>query len=207
MGSRKGGLVFIISAPSGTGKTTLIKKVLNELPKLKFSISYTTRNPRENEKNGEDYYFISTEEFKEMINHDEFLEWAEVLGNLYGTSKKDLEKLNSNGFDIILDIDPKGAKKVADELKNIVLIYILPPSPKVLKERLEKRGLDSKETINFRLTCAKDEIEEAHIYHYVIVNEKIDESVEKLKSIIIAERCKWEKDSIIEEKKHFWEEN
>ncbi|MGB9630051.1 MAG: guanylate kinase, partial [Thermodesulfobacteriota bacterium] len=199
------GLIFVISAPSGTGKTTLIKRVIKELSGLKFSISYTTRPPRANERNGEDYYFISQEEFLKMVERDEFLEWAEVMGNRYGTAKIDPDQLKSSGLDLILDIDPQGARKVLKNIKNAILIYILPPSLECLRERLKKRGLDSEETIKFRLANARNEMDEADWYHYVIVNNDIDHAVEKLKAIIIAERCRNEKASIIEENKRKWE--
>lgn len=202
-----GGLIFIVSAPSGTGKTTIIKRVMGELSGLRFSISYTTRPPRVNEKNGEDYYFISQEDFQKMIERDEFTEWAEVLGNRYGTPKIDINQLKLSGYDLILDIDSQGARRVLKDFNNAILIYLLPPSPKSLKERLEKRGLDSKETIRLRLLNARNEIKEATWYHYIIVNENIEDTVEKFKAIIIAERCKNEKEWIIEENKRKWEED
>ncbi len=200
------GILFIISAPSGTGKTTLLKRLIDDgLKNLRFSVSYTTRIPRSNEKEGEDYFFIKEEIFKKMIEKDEFLEWAEVLGNLYGTSRSQVESLLSEGCDIILDIDTQGAKKLKEKLNNTVLIYLLPPSLKELQERLSKRGLDSSDTIKFRLAHARRDIEEASWYHYVIVNDRIDEACEKIKAIVIAERCRKMKDLIIEEKKRQWE--
>jgi guanylate kinase len=130
------GLVFIISAPSGTGKTTLVREVIQQLPGLQFSVSYTTRLPRSNEKEGGDYHFVSHSVFQKMVERNEFLEWAEVLGNRYGTPRSDLKKLELEGFDLILDIDTQGAKKVMKEIAQPVLIYLLPPSLKVLRERL-----------------------------------------------------------------------
>lgn len=199
------GILFIISAPSGTGKTTLLKRIIGSIPNLRFSISYTTRIPRSNEREGEDYFFIKEEIFKEMLEGDEFLEWAEVLGNLYGTSRSQVESLLSEGWDVILDIDTQGAKKLKEKLDDIVLIYLLPPSLKELQERLSKRGLDSPDTIKFRLSHARKDIEEAWWYNYVIVNDKIEETSEKIKAIMIAERCRKMKDLIIEEKKREWE--
>jgi len=200
-------LFFIISAPSGTGKTTLLKKVIEELPGLQFSISYTTRPPRANEREGEDYHFITPSVFQMMVERDEFLEWAEVLGNLYGTAEKDVNALRSKGMDLILDIDIQGAKKVKEKVDSTVLIYILPPSLNDLQERLVKRGLDSPDIIQFRLAQARRDIEEAKWYHYLIVNERIEDTVEKLKAIIIAERCRRDKNPILDEKKKQWEEN
>jgi guanylate kinase len=189
--SEKGeALVFVISAPSGAGKTTLVRRVMEQLPNLQFSVSYTTRPPRSNEHEGEDYRFVSPTIFQEMVERGEFLEWAEVLGNRYGTAWVDVKNLESKGFDLILDIDTQGAKKVRERIDGLVLIYVLPPSIEVLRKRLITRGLDSPEMIKFRLANARRDIEEAHGYHYVIVNERVEDAVEKLKAIIIAERCR-----------------
>ena len=190
----------MISAPSGTGKTTLVKRVMEQLPNLQFSVSYTTRPPRSNEREGEDYHFVSSSKFQEMVEKDEFLEWAEVLGNRYGTARVDVKDLQSKGVDLIFDIDTQGAKKVKERIAQTVLVYILPPSMEALKERLIMRGLDSPEMIEFRLANARRDIEEAHRYHYIIVNEKVEDAVEKLKAIIIAERCRRDKVFMIEKK-------
>jgi guanylate kinase len=203
--SGKGGLVFVISAPSGTGKTTLVRRVMEQVTGLRFSVSYTTRSPRANEREGEDYYFVSPSLFQKMIEKGEFLEWAEVLGNRYGTAVSGIERFASKGIDLILDIDTQGAKKVMEKMDQAVLIYILPPSLETLWERLVKRGLDSPEMIEFRLASARGDIEEAHWYQYVIVNERMEDAIEKLKAIIIAERCRKLKASILEEKKREWE--
>ncbi len=200
------GLIFIISAPSGTGKTTLVKALIKQIPGLQFSVSFTTRLPRANEKEGEDYHFVSHSIFQKMAEGNEFLEWAEVLKNRYGTPRPDLKKLEAEGVDLILDIDTQGAKKVMKEIDRPVLIYLLPPSLKVLRERLMNRGVDSLEMIKFRLSNARRDMEEAHGYHYVIVNHRIEDAVETLKSIILAERCRREKDLILEENKRQWEE-
>ncbi|NWG02405.1 MAG: guanylate kinase [Syntrophaceae bacterium] len=200
------GLVFILSAPSGAGKTTLVKEVMEQLPGLRFSVSFTTRLPRPNEKEGEDYHFVSHSTFQRMVEKNAFLEWAEVLGNRYGTPRPDLEKLKQEGVDLILDIDTQGAKSVLKQMSQSVLIYLLPPSLKILRERLMKRGLDSLESIKFRLSNARRDIEEASTYHYVILNDRMEVATEKLRSIIIAERCRWSKDSIIEENKKLWED-
>jgi guanylate kinase len=206
MRERGVGLIFIISAPSGTGKTTLLREVIQKLPGLQFSVSFTTRLPRPNEKEGEDYHFVSHSTFQKMMEKNSFLEWAEVLGNRYGTPWPDFKKLELEGVDLILDIDTQGAKKVMKEIGQPVLIYLLPPSLKVLKERLVNRGGDSLEMVKFRLSNARRDIEEAHGYHYVIVNDSMEDAVKKLKSIIIAERCRRGKDLILEENKREWEE-
>lgn len=203
---RGAGLIFIISAPSGTGKTTLVKEVMQRLPGLRFSVSYTTRLPRPNEKEGEDYHFVSHSTFQKMIEKNEFLEWAEVLGNRYGTPRPDLKKLESEGMDLVLDIDTQGSKKVMKEMVQPVAVYVLPPSLKVLRERLINRGVDSLEMIKFRLSSARRDMQEAHGYHYVLINDKIEDAVEKLRCIIIAERCRRLKDLILEENKRQWEE-
>ena len=200
------GLIFIISAPSGTGKTTLVREVIQQLPGLQFSVSFTTRLPRPNEKEGEDYHFVSHSFFQKMVKKKEFLEWAEVLGNRYGTPRPDLKKLKSEGIDFILDIDTQGAKKVMKEIDQPVLIYLLPPSLKILRERLINRGVDSLEMVKFRLSNARRDMEEAYGYHYVIINDSIEDAIEKLKSIIIAERCRRDKKLILEENKRQWEE-
>ncbi len=209
VGSKKkreeSGLVFVISAPSGAGKTTLVRRVMEQIPNLQFSISYTTRSPRANEREGVDYYFVSPSHFQKMVARGEFLEWAEVLGNQYGTAFASIKNLALKGIDLILDIDTQGAKKVMEKVDQAVLIYILPPSLEVLRERLVKRGLDSPEMIRYRLASARADIEEAHWYHYLIVNERIEDAIDKLKAIIIAERCRKLKGSILEEKKRGWE--
>jgi guanylate kinase len=200
------GLIFIISAPSGTGKTTLVREVIKQIPSLQFSVSFTTRLPRANEKEGEDYHFVSHSVFQKMAEGNEFLEWAEVLKNRYGTPRPDLKKLEAKGVDLLLDIDTQGAKKVLKAIDRPVLIYLLPPSLKVLRERLMNRGVDSLEMIKFRLSNARRDMEEAQGYHYVIVNHRIEDAVETLKSIILAERCRRGKDLILEENKRQWEE-
>ena len=206
MEEKGAGLIFIISAPSGTGKTTLVREVIHQLPGLRFSVSFTTRLPRPDEREGEDYHFVSHSTFQKMVEKNEFLEWAEVLGNRYGTPRPDLKKMELEGFDLILDIDTQGAKKVTKEISQPVMIYLLPPSLRVLKERLINRGVDSLERVKFRLSHAKRDMEEAYGYHYVIVNDRIEDALEKLKSIIIAERCRRGKNATLETNIKQWEE-
>ncbi len=206
MGEKGEGLIVIISAPSGAGKTTLLRRVMEELPGLRFSVSYTTRPPRANEREGEDYHFISPSIFQNMVERNEFLEWAEVLGNRYGTARENLSRLKSEGVDLILDIDTQGARRVVEQIEPAILIYVLPPSLESLQERLTKRGFDSPERIRFRLANAKRDMEEARWYHYVILNDRIEETVEKLKAIIMAERCRKNKNALLQEKMKQWEE-
>lgn len=201
------GLVFVISAPSGAGKTTLLNKVIEELSGLRFSVSYTTRLPRANEQEGKDYHFVSSHVFQKMVEANEFLEWAEVLGNRYGTARINLEMLEAEGVDLVLDIDTQGANRVRETVAHSVLIFLLPPSPGLLKERLVKRAQDPPETIQYRLANAMKEISEAHWYHYIIINDSLEESVVQLKSIIIAERCRKVKNTILKEKMIQWEEH
>ena len=200
------GLILIISAPSGTGKTTLVREVIQQLPGLRFSVSFTTRLPRPDEKEGEDYHFVSHSVFQKMVDKNEFLEWAEVLGNRYGSPRPDLKKMEIEGVDLILDIDTQGAKKVAKEISQPVLIYLLPPSLRVLKERLINRGVDSLERVKFRLSSARRDMEEAYGYQYVIVNDRIEDALEKLSAINIAERCRRAKNIILEANMKQWEE-
>ena len=206
MKEKGAGLIFIISAPSGTGKTTLVREVIRQLPGLQFSVSFTTRLPRPDEKEGEDYHFVSHSVFQKMVEKKEFLEWAEVLGNRYGTPRPDLKKIEREGVDLILDIDTQGAKKVTKEIVQPVLIYLLPPSLKELRERLMKRGVDSLERIKFRLSNARRDMEEAYGYHYVIINDSMGDALERLKSIIVAERCRRGKNTILEANIKQWEE-
>lgn len=184
------GLIFIVSAPSGAGKTTLVRKVMKALPGLRFSVSYTTRPPRAGETEGIDYHFISPVAFRERMEKDQFLEWAEVMGYRYGTGRVDPEALKSEGVDLILDIDTQGAKRAKEKLTDSILIFILPPSIEALEERLIGRGLDPPERIRIRLAHAKSDMEESRWYQYVIVNDHLEEAVARLKAIIVAERQK-----------------
>jgi guanylate kinase len=199
--SKGKGLVFIISAPSGTGKTTLVKRVMEDVSCLRFSVSYTTRPPRAGEREGEDYHFVSPAVFQEMVEKGEFLEWAEVLGSRYGTPRVDLKALAAEGIDLILDIDTQGAKKVREKVDSPVLIYLLPPSLEDLEDRLLKRDLDSPERIKFRMANAQKDMDESRQYDYIIVNDRLEEAAEKLKAIIRSERGRERKESILEKRK------
>ncbi len=185
----KKGTIFVISAPSGTGKTTLCERLLKILPDLKMSISHTTRQPRPYEKDGIDYFFVDKKNFEKMIANDEFVEWAEVYGNFYGTSKKVIFDLIRNGYDILLDIDTQGAKNIRKLYSDSVLIFILPPSIKELEKRLLLRNED-KDTINKRLSKASYEISQYKFYDYVVINDSIEKALNDLLCIIYAERLK-----------------
>ncbi|MFH1146367.1 MAG: guanylate kinase [Pseudomonadota bacterium] len=189
MASGKGSL-FVISAPSGSGKTTVCQRTLEATPDLAYSISYTTRRSRSNEKDGVDYVFLSDEKFTEMREHGEFLEWALVHAHYYGTSKKQIDECLSSGRDILLDIDVQGARKVRDSMPDAVLVFILPPSFEILEERLRRRQSDEEEAIRRRLANARDEIKAIREYDYIIINDDLDDAVRKFTSIIQAERCR-----------------
>ena len=182
------GIFFIISAPSGAGKTTLCNKAVEYFPSLRLSISHTTRRPRKDERDGVDYHFVLAKTFQEMFEKGEFLECAEVHGNRYGTSINEVRNLLDQGFDLLFEIDVQGAEQIKDKLKDGAFIFLLPPSLEACKERLQKRGGDTDEEISSRLKRARSEIEAAFWYDYFIINDTIDEAFEKLKSIIIAEK-------------------
>jgi guanylate kinase len=183
------GSLFIVSAPSGTGKTTLCKKLVSSVPNLKFSVSYTTRHPRRGEVNNKDYTFINRNEFMSMVDKKEFIEWAEIHGELYSTSKKRLEELIDSGIDVILDIDTRGAMQLKKKYGEGTYIFVLPPSIEVLRERLEKRMTDLKEEIEKRLDMAAVEIKNYHMYDYVIINNTFEDALKELEAIIISHRA------------------
>lgn len=182
------GILFIITSPSGGGKGTLIKNVLPLIDNLSYSVSYTTRKQREGEVHGQHYFFISVEEFKDLIEKGEFLEYAEVHGNFYGTSKIQVEKETKEGNDIILEIDVQGAERIQEKMPDAVGIFILPPSFEVLSERLTERNTESIENLQLRLNNAKKEVEEVYEFDYIIINDDILKATIDLKSIILAER-------------------
>lgn len=181
------GLIMIISAPSGAGKTTLCRKLRNRFPAMRESISYTTRLPRQGEVDGEDYYFVSREEFLSMVAEDAFAEWAEVHGNLYGTALKTLEEARKNGIDLLLDIDCQGARKLKQKFEGGVYVFILPPSMEELRRRLESRSSDAPEVIERRIKRASDEIREARWYDYIVINDSIQDASEELSAIVLAQ--------------------
>jgi guanylate kinase len=182
--------VFIISAPSGSGKSTLVNETLRTVSGLEFSVSYTTREPRGSEKNGREYYFVARDEFEAMIRKDEFLESALVFGNYYGTARRFLKDAEDTGRDLLLDIDVQGAAQIKKKIPEAVSVFILPPDRKKLEERLRNRGQDSEQVIQRRLATASREIENYSKYDYILVNDRLEESIEALRSIIQAERSK-----------------
>lgn len=183
------GILFVVSAPSGAGKTTLVRKVIEQLPGVNLSVSCTTRAPRPDEQEGTDYFFITRDEFNAMERAGKFLEWAHVHGDLYGTPRANMVKLQ-HGEDLVLEIDTQGARKIREELHDGVLIFIRPPSLKVLRERLQTRGGDSEGAMHARLHNAQKELDQMAWYDYIVVNDDIEEATKHMASIIIAERCK-----------------
>ena len=183
--------IFIISAPSGSGKSTLVGKVRESVPGLDFSISYTTRKPRGNEQNGCEYFFISQAEFQEMILQDEFLEYAQPFhnGDQYGTARRFLREAQQRGTDLLLDINVEGAQKIRQKVPAAISIFILPPNRSELEKRLRNRSLDSEEVIQRRLVTASREIENYSKYDYILVNDRVEDSVAALRAILLAERA------------------
>lgn len=184
------GLLIVVSGASGTGKGTVCKKLLDDIPTLYYSISATTRQPRQGETDGVEYLFISVEEFKAWIAEGKFLEHAEVYGNFYGTPAHKIEERLSRGEDVLLEIDIQGALNVMQKRPDGVYIFLLPPSLDELKNRIKNRGTESPETFERRFNAARNEIETGRKYQYVVVNDAVDAAVSKIKSIIDAERCK-----------------
>lgn len=182
--------VFIISAPSGSGKSTLVSRILAADGGLRFSVSYTTRAPRGHEKPGESYIYISRAEFESRLANNEFLEFAEVFGNYYGTNREVLRQAQSEGKDLILDIDVQGARQLKERIPEAVSIFILPPSRDVLEQRLRSRSEDAEEVIQRRLKDAAGEIRNYQQYDYVLVNHRVDDSTLTLQSIVRAERVR-----------------
>lgn len=186
LGNFEKGLVFVISAPAGTGKTTLVKELLNEFSCVKTTVSFTTRAPRKGEVNGVDYHFISVEEFKKKIETGEFLEYVELYGDFYGTSKNNIETLQNQGNHVILVIDTQGGLRLK-KMMSANLIFVMPPSLEELGKRLYNRKSESPDVIKKRLEWAKHEIEDAEHYDYKIVNDNLKTAYETLRSILIAE--------------------
>lgn len=186
------GILFIISAPSGSGKSTLVSELRKQLTNVDFAVSWTTRAPRGSEENGREYNFATREEFERMIAADMFLEHAEVFGNLYGTSRQSLDEARAAGHDLILDIDVQGAAQVRTKMPEAVSIFVLPPTPKVLRTRLRNRsraeGVVNESELYRRLSEASREIENFRQYGYILVNDVLDRAVAQLEAIVLAER-------------------
>ncbi len=187
------GNLFIVSAPSGAGKTSLVKRLQDELEDIVISTSHTTRPQRLGEVHGKDYYFVTVEEFEQMLAEDAFLEYAKVFDHYYGTSQKVVIESLNQGLDVILEIDWQGARQVKEKMPQSRSIFILPPSRQVLEERLRSRGQDSLETIARRMRDARDEISHYKEYDYLVVNDKFEQALRELKSVIICYRLRLER--------------
>ena len=184
------GKTFIISGPSGVGKSTVLKELFQDRDDLYFSVSATTRPPRPGEINGVHYHFTDVDEFRKMISEDAFLEYAEYVGNFYGTPKKFVDKAMEQGKDVVLDIEVQGALQVVHKRPDVVRIFIAPPSWKELERRLKDRGTDDPDKVQKRLLRAKVEFQTAHTYDYFVINDTVEDAVRELDAIITAEHCK-----------------
>lgn len=187
---KKRGVLFILSAPSGAGKTTLCREVMKVFPEIRLSISYTTRSKRSGETDGVDYFFINKEEFRHMIKKGAFAEWAKVHNQYYGTTMETIKNSVTHGVDQILDIDWQGAKQLKKNFNDGVYIFILPPSLKELESRIRKRGEDSEEAVKTRLDNAVEEMNHAGWYDYNITNDDLKKALSQLNAIIVAEKCR-----------------
>ena len=182
------GSVFVVSAPSGTGKSTLSQRLVQNIPGLIFSISFTTRAPRAGEVDGKDYFFVTDQKFDEMVARGEFVEWVEVYGRKYGTGRTWLESVLSTGQDVLLDIETTGAKNLRQAIPDAHMIFILPPSARILEARLRGRGKDSEEQIRMRMQYARHELELFEAYDHLIVNDDLERAYRLLESVVLATR-------------------
>ena len=183
------GQPFVISAPSGTGKSTVAMAVRERVPGLGYSISHTSRKPRGNERDGVGYHFVEEKSFIRMIDEGGFVEWAKVYDNFYGTSSSCIEDLTALGLDILMDVDIQGGRNIKNRFPDSVLIFLLPPSLEELERRLRKRGTDNEAVIETRMKMAADDIKNCVWYDYIIVNDKLEKAIDETQSIIISERC------------------
>lgn len=187
------GTLFVVSAPSGGGKRAVLGPVFACDPLLEFSVSATTRAPREGEVEGRDYYFLSRKEFLRRVEAGGFVEWAEVHGNLYGTLREDLERRTESGKDVVLEIDVQGMRNIQKSGLEAVTVFIMPPSLRVLEKRLRRRGTESPEALALRLGNAREELAARHDFDYIVINDRLSKAVADMKAIIRAQRCRAEK--------------
>lgn len=195
--NKKNGMIIIVSAPSGAGKTSICDAVIRDDKNIIYSVSTTTRKPRKGEKDGREYLFVDEKKFKQDIKNGKFIEWAQVHGNYYGTAKAVLQNALSKGKDVLLDIDVQGALNIKKKYKNALMLFIMTPTLKELKKRLIKRNKDSKETISIRIENAKKEIKYVNSYDYLILNDKLPKSITDVKAVIKAERLSIKRNKII----------
>ena len=187
------GILYVVSSPSGGGKGTLIRRVLDVMPDLSYSVSYTTRAPRNGEVNGREYFFVNRDQFEKMVTAGEFLEWANVHGHLYGTARRQVRKEVASGINIVLEVDVQGAASVRSLGLDSVSVFILPPSLETLRSRLIARGTDSPEQLAVRLRNAPEELSQYSTFDYVIFNDKVDSAATELAAIVVAERARRER--------------
>ena len=187
------GLLFIVSAPSGTGKTTLVERVVEQTPRLKMSRSYTSRPARQGEVDGVDYNFVTGDRFEAMMAAGEFLEWADVFGKLYGTSDADTKRALAAGEDLVLVIDVQGARQVRRRGVQTVTVFVMPPSYAVLEERLRRRSKDTEEAIQCRLKAAREEVASFKEYDFIVINDDLSSAADRLRAIVLAERARLER--------------
>ena len=190
MSNKRTGLLFIVSAPSGAGKTTLVERLVQQVPGLKMSCSYTSRDMRAGETDGVDYNFVTRDRFEAMIAADRFLEWADVFGNLYGTAVADTESILEGGNDVVLVIDVQGARQVRRRRRDATAIFVMPPSLDVLERRLRGRSKDSEAAIERRMRVAREEVATFTEYDFVVVNDELAATVDHLRGIVIARRAR-----------------
>ena len=184
-------ILLIISSPSGAGKTTLTHRLLQEFPELRFSVSHTTRQPRPNEVDGQDYHFVDPQGFRQLIDEGSFAEWAEVHGNLYGTSLAEIDRARSDGkHGVLFDVDYQGARQIKEKFPEAAGVFILPPSMDELRRRLDSRGSDDEESMRRRLQKAQEEIEHYPFFDYMIVNDELQQALAELRGIVLAEGCR-----------------
>ncbi len=186
-------LIMVVSAPSGTGKTSICRPLLRDFPSLRFSVSFTTRPPRWGETDGRDYHFVTPAAFREKIRAGEFVEWAENYGHLYGTSRGVIEEIRGRGEDILLDVEPRGARALKEIYPKGVFVFVLPPDLAELQRRLWKRGDGDEEVRRRRYQKARDEIREVFWYDYIVVNDRLEQAIERMRAIYLAEKCRRER--------------
>ena len=193
------GLLVVISGPSGVGKGTVCKALRKMMPELTYSISATTRSPREGEVDGVNYFFKSVHEFKKMIEEDELIEWAQYVGNYYGTPRRFVEETLAQGQDVVLEIEVQGAMQVKEKYPQGIFIFLVPPSFEELRQRIIHRGTESESVLNLRLEAASDELKQIENYDYVVINDEVDKACERIRAIVMAEHCRADRLKISED--------